>query len=165
MEFIAFRLTAAQLTGIHNSVTKRVTRVDIVVGLLAQCLSEVEPESKSIDTVSYVVNVGQFVASSATRLIWSQHRGMGIYPVNAAVNAIVWLSTGLQVPKGVDPHDGVLTYAAEIRKLVEKLKDPRSVTEMAVELAKIQSQVSWDKSGQDLASAKEGCLIANIIRK
>ena len=90
---------------------------------------------------------------------------MGIYPVNAAVNAIVWVSTGLRVPKGLDPQDGVLTYATEIHKLAEKLRDPRSIKETAVELANIQSQVSWDKSGQDLASAKEGCLIANIIRK
>ena len=68
MEFVAFRLTAAQLTEIHNSVTKgiehpKMTRVDAVVGLLARCLSEVEPESKPIDTISYLVNVRAFVAS------------------------------------------------------------------------------------------------------
>ena len=90
---------------------------------------------------------------------------MGIYPVNAALNAIVWVSAGLQVPKKLDSQDGVLAYATEIHKLAEKLRVPRSIRQVAVELANIQSQVSWDKSGQDLGSAKEGCLIANIIRK
>ena len=83
MDFVAFRFTATQLNEIHSSVTKkvkgaRITRVDIVMGLLAQCLSEVEPESKPIDTVSYVVNVGVFVASPPARLIlvpapWNGH--------------------------------------------------------------------------------------------
>lgn len=62
MEFVALRLTAAQLAEIHSSVTKgiehlRVPRADAVVGLLARCLSEVEPESKPIDTIQYVINV------------------------------------------------------------------------------------------------------------
>jgi len=66
MEFVAFRLTATQLADIHSSVTKgmkhlRITRVDIVVGLLVRCLSEVDPESKPIDTVSYVMDVRAFV--------------------------------------------------------------------------------------------------------
>ena len=70
MEFVAFRLTAAQLTEIHKSVTKgmkhlRIARADMVVGLLARCLSEVEPESKPIDTISYVINVRAFVAPPA----------------------------------------------------------------------------------------------------
>ena len=90
---------------------------------------------------------------------------MGIYPVNAALNAIVWLSTGLQIPKGLKPQDAVLAYTTEIHKLLEKFKNPRSIKEMAADLAKVQSQVAWDKSGQDLASAKEGCLVANIIRR
>ena len=73
MEFAAFRLTATQLTEIHNSVTKgiehlRITRMDIVTGLLARCLSEVEPESKPIDTISYVVDVRTLVTPHATRL-------------------------------------------------------------------------------------------------
>jgi len=73
MEFIAFRLTATQLTEIHNSVTKgiehlRLTRMDIVTGLLARCLSEIEPESKPIDTISYVVDVRALVAPRAIRL-------------------------------------------------------------------------------------------------
>ena len=70
MEFVAFRLTAAQLAEIHNSVTEgkgiahsRITRMDIVTGLLARCLSEVEPGSKPIDTVMHVVNVRAFVLS------------------------------------------------------------------------------------------------------
>ena len=76
MEFVAFRLTATQLTDIHNSVTKgakhlRITRAGLVIALLAQCLSEVEPESKPIDTVSYVVDVGSFITSPATRLTLS----------------------------------------------------------------------------------------------
>ena len=66
MEFIAFRFTAVQLAEIHDSVTKgmehlRISRVDTVVGLLARCLSELEPESKPISTVSYVVNVCAFI--------------------------------------------------------------------------------------------------------
>ena len=68
MDFVAFRLTATQLTEIHNSVTKgierpRIARMDTVVGLLAQCLSEVESEFKLIDTISYTVNVSGFVVS------------------------------------------------------------------------------------------------------
>ena len=66
MESIAFRLTAAQLAEIHNSVAKRVehlriSKVDTVVGLLARCLSEVEPESRPIGAVSYVINVRAFI--------------------------------------------------------------------------------------------------------
>jgi len=40
---------------------------------------------------------------------------MGIYPLNAAANAIGHLSIGLQLPREVDPYDDVLTYATEIR--------------------------------------------------
>jgi len=66
MEFVGFRLTAIQLTDIQNSVTKgiedsRVTRMDTVVGLLARCLSEVEPEFKPIDAISYLINVRTFI--------------------------------------------------------------------------------------------------------
>ena len=69
MEFVAFRLTAAQLVEIHGSVAKgmehlRMSRVDTVVGLLARCLSEVEPELEPIDTVSYVINVRAVVCLS-----------------------------------------------------------------------------------------------------
>jgi len=74
MEFVAFRLTSAQLTEIRNYVAKgtgqpRVTKVDMVVGLLVQCLSEVELKSKPIDTITYVIDVRSLIASPATRLI------------------------------------------------------------------------------------------------
>ena len=39
----------------------KISRVDVVVGLLAQCLSQVEPESKPIDTAFNVVNVRPFI--------------------------------------------------------------------------------------------------------
>ena len=90
---------------------------------------------------------------------------MGIHRVNTMTNAIVWLSAGIQVPKGVDLRAVVLAYATEIRKPLEKMRDPMFVRDVVMDLAKIQSQVAWDKSGQDLASAKEGCLVANISRK
>lgn len=90
---------------------------------------------------------------------------MGIYPENAVVNAIFWLSTGLKVPESVDPHDGVLAWATELRKSLGRLKDPRFVKDMAADVAKIQSQVAWDKKGQDLPAAKEGCLIVNNLWK
>ena len=74
MELVAFRLTAAQLAELRNYVKKGteqpgITRVDVVVGLLAQCLSEVEPESEPIDTVSYVTDVRSFTTSPETQLI------------------------------------------------------------------------------------------------
>ena len=74
MEFVAFRLTATQVTEIHSTVAKgmehlRISRVDPVVGLLARCLSEVEPESKPIDTISYVIDVRASFCISSTRLI------------------------------------------------------------------------------------------------
>ena len=69
MDFVAFRLTATQLAEIHNTITKgmeqlRMSRVDTVAGLLARCLSEVEPESKPIDTIVNVVNVRALVSLS-----------------------------------------------------------------------------------------------------
>lgn len=62
MEFVAFRLTVEQLAEIHGAATKgneslRISRADVVIGLLARCLSEIEPESKPIDTILNVVNV------------------------------------------------------------------------------------------------------------
>jgi len=74
IEFVAFRLTAAQLTEIHNSLTKdvegtKITKMDTLLGLLARCLSEVESESEPIDTIAYTINVGVFVIPHATRLI------------------------------------------------------------------------------------------------
>jgi len=74
-EFVAFRLTDTQLTEIRNFVTKgiegsKIARMDTVVGLLARCLSEVEPESKPIDTISYLINVRPFLASPVSWLIF-----------------------------------------------------------------------------------------------
>ena len=87
---------------------------------------------------------------------------MGIYPTNA-VNAMIYLSMGLQIPKGIDPRDSVVAYAAQIRKSMFKLGDPKFIKDMAADLAKIQSQVAWDKNGQDMASTTQGSLIVNIL--
>ena len=92
-----------------------------------------------------------------------QHRGLGIYPTNAVVNAVIWLSTELRIPKGADLRDTVVAHAAEIRKSMDKLKDPRLVRDMTADVAKIHSQVAWDKDGHDMANANEGCLIVNIF--
>ena len=85
---------------------------------------------------------------------------MGIYPGNAVVNAIFWLTIGIQ-GSDTDPGDSVLACATEIRKSLGRLKNPGFVVDMAGGVAKIQSQVSWDKKGQDIATAKEGFLIVN----
>lgn len=90
---------------------------------------------------------------------------MGIYPENAILNAIFWLPARLQNSKGDDPHDSVLAHATEIRKSLKRLRDPEFVKDMAAGLAKIQSEVSWDKMGQDLPAAKEGCMIVNNLWK
>ena len=88
---------------------------------------------------------------------------MGIYPVNAAVNAFVYLSAGPQLSNGVNPRDDVLTCAIEIRKSLEKLKDPQLIEDLAADLAKIQSQAAWNNGSQD--PSKDGCLIMNITRR
>jgi len=88
---------------------------------------------------------------------------MGIYPLNAAVNAFVYLSTGIQFSNGVDPHDDVLTCATEIRKSLEKLKDARLIEDMAADLAKTQSLAAWNKGSQD--PSKDGWLFMNITRR
>ena len=90
---------------------------------------------------------------------------MGIYPFNAAANAIIWLPTEVPVSEGADPRDGVLACATEIRKSMGRLKDPMFIKDMMTDLAKIQSQVAWDKSGQDTTSALEGCMIVNSTWK
>ena len=87
---------------------------------------------------------------------------MGISPTNA-LNAVVWLSVGLHVPKGLDIRDSVVAHAAEIRKSMDRLGDPRSIKDMVAGLAKIQSQVAWDKNGQDMANVNESCLVVNIL--
>jgi len=78
------------------------------------------------------------------------------------VNAVIWFPVGLQASKGVDPRDTVVAHAAELRKGMGKLKDPRLVRDMVTDVAKIQSQVAWDKSGQDMALVNEGCLVVNV---
>ena len=89
---------------------------------------------------------------------------MGVYPLNAVLNAFVFLSTGVQVSKGVDPHDDVLACATEIRKSLEKLKDPELIRDMAANVAKVQSRIAWDKGGY-LSDPKAGCLVTNITRR
>src|SRR5579872_5224221 len=86
---------------------------------------------------------------------------MGMYPENAVVNAIFWLSTNFQVPENSSPHESVLAFATEIRKSLGNLKDPEFIEDMAAGVAKMQSQIAWDKKCQDVPSAKEGCLIVN----
>ena len=88
-----------------------------------------------------------------------------IYPINAAVNAVVWLSTGLQVSKDTGPCDSILASATEIRKSLGRLKDPKFINDMAAGVAKIQSQVAWNKEGQDLRAGREGYLIVNNTLK
>ena len=89
---------------------------------------------------------------------------MGIYPLNAVVNAFIFLPIRQQLSEGVGHHDDVLACATEIRKSLQKLKDPRSVKEMAADVAKLQSRISWDKGGY-LSDPKEGCLVTNITRR
>jgi len=62
-------------------------------------------------------------------------------------------------------RDAVVAHAAEIHKSRDKLKDPRLVRDMAADVAKILSQVAWDKNGQDMANANESCLVANVFWK
>jgi len=79
------------------------------------------------------------------------------------VNAVIWLSTRLQITKGADFRVTIVDHAAEIRKSMDKLKDPMFVRDMAADVAKIHSQVAWDKDGQDMANVNESCLVANIF--
>ena len=89
---------------------------------------------------------------------------MGIYPLNAAANAIALLPIGpLQLSNGADPRNDVLTCATEIRKSLENLKDPRLIEDMAADFAKMRSQAAWNKDTQD--PSKEGCLIMNVTRR
>jgi len=88
---------------------------------------------------------------------------MGIYPANAVVNATVFLRIGLQPSKGLGPHDEVLAHAVEIRKSIEKLKDPKFVKDMVADFGKLQTQIAWDKSGQ--GPPKEGYLAMDVTRR
>ena len=87
---------------------------------------------------------------------------MGVCPINA-VNAVIWLSTRLQVQKGADPRDIVVAHAAEMRKSMDKLKDPRLVRDMVADVAQIHSQVAWDRNGQDMVTTDQGSLVANVL--
>lgn len=86
---------------------------------------------------------------------------MGVYPDRAAVNAIIWLPAHLPTLKSVNSHESVLRCATSIRESVNRLKDHGFVGDMAAGVAKLQSQAAWEKKGQDISSAKEGCLIVN----
>ena len=88
---------------------------------------------------------------------------MGIYPPNAVLNAIVLLPTGVQLSRGVDPHEDVLTCATEIRKSLEKLRDPRLIEDMAADFARMKSHSAWNR-GSELLS-EEGHLIMNVTRR
>jgi len=88
---------------------------------------------------------------------------MGIYPANAVLNATVFLPIGLQLSKGPDPHDDVLACAAEIRKSIDGLKDPKSVNAMVTNFAQVQAQTAWDKSGQ--GPPRKGCMFVNALRR
>lgn len=85
---------------------------------------------------------------------------MGIYPDNAVANAILWFSMGIQ-GSDIDPSNSVSACATKIRKSLGRLKNPGFVADMVGGVAKMQSQVSWDRKGQDIAAAKEGHLIVN----
>jgi hypothetical protein len=86
---------------------------------------------------------------------------MGIYPDQAVVNAIVWLPAHLQLPKSDNPLESVLECATSIRDSIGRLKNPGFIKDMAADVAKLQLQAAWDKKGQDISAAKEGCLIVN----
>ena len=79
------------------------------------------------------------------------------------VNAVIWLSMVLQAPKGADFCDTAVAHAAVVRNSMDKLKDPKLVRDMVADVAKIQSQVAWDKKCQDMANMDESCLVMNVI--
>ena len=81
------------------------------------------------------------------------------------VNALAWLPVELQVPKGTESRDIVVAHAAEIRKSMDRFKGPELIISMAADLAKIQSEVAWDKCGQDMANVNETCLVVNATTR
>jgi len=87
---------------------------------------------------------------------------MGIYPANAAGNAVLYLPVGLQPPRGPNPHDDVFAHAVEIRESLQKLTDPESVRDLATDFARVQSQAAWDKRSQ--GPPREGSFVADVIR-
>ena len=86
---------------------------------------------------------------------------MGVYPVNAAVNAVICVP----VSKGVHSHEDILTRATEIHESLRRLKDPSFIREMAAGMAKTQSQLAWEQSGRDLHNVEEGFLVVNSTWK
>ena len=52
---------------------------------------------------------------------------------------------------------------SEVGAGMDKLKDPRSVRDIATDVAKIHSLSALDKDGQDVSSVDEGCLVTNIL--
>ena len=81
------------------------------------------------------------------------------------LNAVIWFSVGLPAPKGDDPRDTIAAHAVALRKSMGRLKDPRLVSDMVADVAKIQSQVAWDKDGQDMANVNESSLVVNVAWK
>ena len=91
---------------------------------------------------------------------------MGLHPNNTGSNAIIHVPTGVQFSKGVHPREGVLDCATRIRNSLGRLKDPRFVEGMVVDLAKTLSQDAWDKGGQHISATKgPGCLVVNSMSK
>jgi len=88
---------------------------------------------------------------------------MGIYPANAAGNAVLYLPVGLQPSRGLNPRDNVFAHAVVTRESLQKLKDPKSVRDLAADFAKVHSRVAWDKSGQ--GPPREGNFMADVIRR
>ena len=91
-----------------------------------------------------------------------------MYPLNAALNAIVLLSTATrpQVSEGVNLRDDVLTWVTEIRKPLARLKDLGFLKGVATDLAKRLSRTAWAKGGlRDVLIAKEGLLGVNNVWK
>ena len=88
---------------------------------------------------------------------------MGIYPLNAVLNALVTFSIGLQPPKGAGLCDEVFACATEVRKSLEKLKDPSLIRDLATEFAHVQSRVAWDKIVR--TNLNESTMRVNVTRR
>ena len=81
------------------------------------------------------------------------------------VNAVIWFPVRLQASKGTDSRGTVVAHAVELRKGMEKLKDLKFIGDLVAGVAKIQSQVAWDKRGQDMANVNERCLVVNVTTR
>ena len=87
---------------------------------------------------------------------------MGIYPDNAALNALIWVFTEIQASKGVDPRDGVLACVTELRKSLARLKDPMFIKDVAAGLGRMLSHVAWAKKGlSEMLTSEENWLVVN----